>query len=96
MIRGSAECQSVHEGYFKIRAYKNGPWIPVRVWLEDGDRCQETGELVSDQIYKAEENRNPNDPLAFNQIDPFDDECIYRREITKKEFQWLVLMKTIY
>ena len=89
------EVRSVHEGYFKTRAYKNGPWVPVRVWLEDGDRCPDTGELLSEQMYRAEENRRLNDPLAFNQIDPFDEKCIYRREITKEEFQWLILMKTL-
>lgn len=34
--------------YGKIRLVKNGPFVPARCWIVDGDR-DEVGELLSDQ-----------------------------------------------
>lgn len=84
----------IKEGYYKTRAYKNGPWLPIRVWLEDGERCAETGELLSDQKWKAEQNAS-GDPFGWTSINPFDQKNIYWREITKEQFTWIVVQKTL-
>jgi hypothetical protein len=42
------------EGYYKVRQRAKGPWIPIHIWLEDGERDPETWELLSDQNWKAE------------------------------------------
>jgi hypothetical protein len=81
------------EGYYKVRARKAGPWIPIRVWLEDGDRDPETWELESDQIWKAEWAPRTDSPRLFP-VDPF--QFINRaRRISKDEFQWLLTLRTI-
>jgi hypothetical protein len=81
------------EGYYKVRARKAGPWIPIRIWLEDGDRDPETWELESDQIWKAEWAPRTDSPRLFP-VDPF--QFINRaRRISKDEFQWLLTLRTI-
>jgi hypothetical protein len=35
--------------YGKLRLVKQGPWVPARCWVVDGDRCPDTGDLLSDQ-----------------------------------------------
>ena len=37
------------EGYFLGRLVKSGQLLPSRIWLRDGERDPDTGELVSDQ-----------------------------------------------
>lgn len=81
------------EGYYKVRQRKAGPWIPIHIWLEDGDRDPETWELVSDQIWKAEWAPRTDTPRLFP-VNPF--QFINRaRRISKDEFQWLLTLRTI-
>jgi hypothetical protein len=87
--------RDIQEGYYRTRAYKNGPWLPVRVWLEDGERCTETNELLSDQTVKAEINRSESDQFAWTPINPFDENNIYWKEITKEQFTWITQLKTL-
>jgi hypothetical protein len=80
------------EGYFQIRLRKAGPWVPVRVWLEDGERDPETWELLSDQRWLGEwaprtdsARFYPINPMAFlNRLHP----------ISKDDFQWLLILRT--
>jgi hypothetical protein len=44
----------ISEGYYKVRQRAKGPWVPVHVWLEDGERDPDTWELQSDQRWRAE------------------------------------------
>lgn len=79
-------------GLYKVRLFSRGPWVPVRVWLEDGDR-DESGELMSDQIWRGEwapeMNRIrwvPLDVLArWDFLWPID----------KEEFEWLIAIKRL-
>lgn len=81
------------EGYFKLRLRKAGPWVPVHVWLEDGERDPETWELLSDQRWKGEwaprtdsTKLFPIDPMRFlNRLHP----------IPEDEYQWLMILKTM-
>lgn len=53
---GLPEC-----GFFKYRAVKQGPFIPVRIWLEQ-EICPVTGELMADEVLRCEalgQSRNP-------------------------------------
>lgn len=36
-------------GFYRTRLVKRGPWVPVKIFLLDGERDAETGELLSDQ-----------------------------------------------
>lgn len=81
------------EGYYKVRGRAKGPWIPIHIWLEDGERDPETWELLSDQKWKAEWAPRTDTPQLFT-ISPF--QFINRaRRISKDEFQWLLILKTI-
>lgn len=81
------------EGYFKTKAQKRGAWVPVRVWLEDGDRNPETWELESDQKWKAE--WWPSTASTQSHPAPLWQILNYLRPITKDEFQWLMLLRTM-
>jgi hypothetical protein len=81
------------EGYFQIRLRKAGPWVPVRVWLEDGERDPETWELLSDQWWKAEWAPRTDTPRLWP-VSPF--QFINRaRRISKDEYEWLLILRTI-
>jgi hypothetical protein len=81
------------EGYYKLRLRKKGPWVPVHVWLEDGERDPETWELLSDQWWRGEwaprtdsPKLFPIDPLRFlNRLHP----------INEDDFKWLLILKTM-
>jgi len=48
-------------GWYKYRAVKQGPFIPVSIWLEQ-EICQVTGELMADEVMRCEafgQSRNP-------------------------------------
>ena len=85
----------IEQGFYKKRAYKSGPWIPVRIWLEDGDRDAETKELLSDQKFKAEINEDIKNPFNWHEIEPFQENNMYWKKITKEEFKWIILLKTM-
>ena len=81
------------EGYYKVRQRAKGPWIPIHIWLEDGDRDPETWELESDQHYRAEWAPRTNSARLFP-INPF--QFINRaRRISKDEYEWLLILRTI-
>lgn len=81
------------EGYYKVRSRAKGPWIPIHIWLEDGDRDPETWELESDQKWKAEWAPRTDEPKLFP-VSPF--QFINRaRRISKDEFEWLLILRTM-
>ncbi len=51
-------------GFYKSRLVPDGPWVPIKVWLEDGDRCPDTGDLLSDQILRGLLGDAPFDPFG--------------------------------
>jgi hypothetical protein len=83
----------VAEGYFKVRSRKAGPWVPIHVWLEDGERDPDTWELLSDQRWKGEWAPRTDSPRLFP-CNPF---WFVNRAfpISKDEFQWLLTLRTI-
>lgn len=83
----------LQEGYYRTRAYKNGPWVPIRVWLQDGERDVQ-GNLISDQRWMAEENRS-KDPFLWKHINPFQPNNVYWQPITEDEFQWIIALNTL-
>jgi hypothetical protein len=85
--------EALPEGYYKIRSRRAGPWIPIHVWLEDGDRDPDTWELLSDQRWKAEWAPRTDTPRLFP-VNPF--QFINRAHpISKDEYQWLLILRTI-
>jgi hypothetical protein len=81
------------EGYFVVRSFAAGPWIPVRVWIEDGERDPDTWELLSDQTWRAEwwprtDSTTPY-PAPFwrllNRLYP----------IAPEDFEWLMLLRQL-
>lgn len=78
-------------GLFKMRTRGFGPWAPVRVWCEDGDRDPETWELLSDQTYHAEwAPRTDSDKFYPISYWPIMDRLFH---ITKEEFEWLLILR---
>lgn len=81
------------EGYFQMRLRAKGPWIPVRVWLEDGERDPETWELLSDQRWKGEWAPRTDSPRFFS-LDPM--RFLNRlHPISKDDFRWLLILRTM-
>jgi hypothetical protein len=80
-------------GYYKIRLHGAGPWVPVQVFLEDGDRDPETWDLLSDQWLRAEWYPSTRSDLPYT-INP--KQLFNRaRPISKEEFEWLKILRTI-
>lgn len=51
-------------GWYKTRLVKGGPFVPAKIWYEDGDRCPDTGELMSDQILMCMINTEARNPFV--------------------------------
>lgn len=51
-------------GYYRRKLVKGGVWVPVHIWIEDGDRCPETCALMSDQIIRCTLAGEAADPFA--------------------------------
>lgn len=81
------------DGFYKVRRRAKGHWIPIQVFLEDGERDPETWELLSDQWLRAEwyPATNSVQPRAvpvrflFNRARP----------ISRSEFEWLILLRKL-
>lgn len=56
---GMPEC-----GWYKTRLIKGGPWVGVRIFV-DRYVDEETGELVSPEIYRAVVGGEPRDPAPI-------------------------------
>ena len=63
-------------GYFKRRFVRNGPFVPVAIWLHQ-EIDPETGELTAPEELRAIENGRPCDPLRA---------WIYARAISEPEY----------
>ncbi len=62
------ECGAVNiadpiEGSYRRRMVRGGVWVPVRIWIEDGDR-DDAGYLMSDQIIRCTLAGEAADPFA--------------------------------
>lgn len=74
-------------GYYALRkfdysAWRNGPFIPARIWWEPGLIDPETGELLTDERCRAE--------IDGKEVNPWSSwTWIARRPITEAEWQWL-------
>lgn len=51
-------------GYYKRRMVRNGPFVPVEIWLEQSID-PETGELTDDERLRAICNGEPRNPTAI-------------------------------
>ena len=90
---GGRAVDEPREGLFKVRLRGHGPWVPVRVWLEDGERCPETWELLSDQYYRAEWWPRTDQTVPYPA--PYQSLINRLRPIDKDEFEWLLTLRTI-
>lgn len=70
-------------GHFYRRYVRGGVKVPVRIWIEPGDRCPETDELLSDDVIRCEVAGEPADPMI---------EWVFccDRPITKAEHDYLL------
>lgn len=66
-------------GFYKRRMVRNGPFVPVEIWLEQ-QIDPETGELVADERLRALVNGQDRDPLHV---------WPYCRAITAEEYDGL-------
>lgn len=81
------------DGFYKVRLRKAGPWVPIRVFLEDGERDPDTWELLSDQWLRAEWYPSTLSPQSYS-VDP---RRLFNRAIpiSRSEFQWLILLRKL-
>jgi hypothetical protein len=88
------QIDEVREGYYKVRLRAKGPWVPLHLWLEDGERDPETWELLSDQKWRCEWAPRLDSPQLFRIRNPF---AFVNRgyPISKDEFQWLLILRTM-
>ena len=66
-------------GFYKIRMVRNGPFVPVEIWLEQ-EVDPETGELTADERLRAICNGEPRDPVKI---------WLYCRAISAEEYDGL-------
>ena len=67
-------------GYFKLRAYRRGPWIPARI-RESIPMDPDTGEVL---------DRSPRLVATIGKTETaLESVWLYGREITKDEYEWL-------
>lgn len=74
-------------GFFAVRRFRYGEWtkgpfVPARIWWEDGEIDPETGELLSDERLRAEIDGKPADPWRSWT-------WLARRPIPLSEWEWL-------
>ena len=79
-------------GYYKTKARRDGEYVPVRVWYQDGDRDPETNELLSDQILRVQWAPLTKSLEWLELTDP--ERWIYLKPIEEDEFKWLTILKT--
>jgi hypothetical protein len=81
------------DGYYKVRLRARGPWVPVRVVLEDGERDPETWELLSDQWLRAEWYPRTDSAQAYSVPVRF----LFNRAqpVSRSEFEWLILLRKL-
>ena len=72
------------EGFFKIRAFRAGPWIPVRFY-RDVPLDPATGELLDRWPRLAAER----DDVVIDEHSKLLDLWPWCREITRGEWQWI-------
>jgi hypothetical protein len=70
-------------GWFETRLKSGGPFVPARIWLEQ-EVCENTGELLSDEVFLCEINGQSFDP-----VDGW--ERIAANPITQARFNFMVL-----
>ena len=76
-----------HAGFFAVRRFRYGEWakgplVPARIWIEPGEIDPETGELLSDERFRAEVDGKPADPWrAWT--------WLARRPVPLSEWEWL-------
>ena len=81
------------DGFYRIRLRAKGPWVPIRVILEDGERDPDTWELLSDQWLRAEWYPSTHSDRAYS-VDP---RRLFNRAepIPRSEFEWLILLRKL-
>jgi hypothetical protein len=56
-----AEFETPHVGWFMTRVVRGGPWVPARIFIEQ-EVCEETSELLSDEVMRCEIAGRLRDP----------------------------------
>ena len=80
-------------GFFKVRKFPygqwpTGPYVPARVWIEDGQTDPETGDLLSDEIICME--------IDGRKVDPWKRwNWIAKHPVSEAEWQWLRAMSPL-
>lgn len=80
-------------GCYKVRLHSGGPWVPLEITLEDGERDPDTWELLSDQWLSAEWWPQTNSARGF----PVNPRRFFARAfpIDRREFEWLLTLRRI-
>lgn len=54
----------IYPGLYRARLVRGGPFVPVRCWIEAGDRDPDTDELLSDDLTFLEVDGRRVDPFT--------------------------------
>jgi hypothetical protein len=54
----------INPGLYRAQLERGGRFVPVRCWIEAGDRDPDTGELLSDELTYLEVDGRRVDPFA--------------------------------
>lgn len=92
-LSSAREIGEPRQGYFKIRLKAAGAWVPVRVWVEDGDRDPETWDLMSDQTWHAEWWPRTDSVVPYRA--PYMRIIDRITPINKEEFEWLMILRQL-
>ena len=76
-----------HVGFYAVRKFPYGQWargpfVPARIWIEPGEIDPETGELLSDERFRAEVDGKPANPWRIWT-------WLAKRPVTQREWTWL-------
>jgi hypothetical protein len=77
--------QDPQAGWYQIRLAKRGPWVPVRIWLEQ--ETGDDGELLGPEILKCTVDGEEKDPRDVWQW------CC-TRPIAEHEFRYLSALRS--
>lgn len=93
----AGEDPAIHEGepqpgYFKIRKWAKGPWLPVRIWLDQV--CDEDGDLAEPERLRCMAGGEEKDPSqVWTYLTPitkaeYDELCEPRPTPAKVAYAW--------
>ena len=74
--------REIEEGYFKGKIVKDGPFVPIRAWYNDGNPDGD-GQLTEDEGWRCAIDGKPQDPYAL------ESEWLFWTTISEEEYDFM-------